>query len=144
MLYYMTPRNERIPVEIIDTDLARSRVLVRATDGTRPFTSYGVGPATYAEERAWVSAARVFVETEPSTLSDCVALISGTHTFPDPRIARREQILAALQSDPLTTTEGLEYLDELAEIDQSLSSDPCDALQERMRVGWKYIQPIEF
>lgn len=63
-LQYRHNEHEVYPVEILKFDLARNRIRVRVTNGIKPFVSHGFFAATYAEDTAWVSAARVFIDRE--------------------------------------------------------------------------------
>lgn len=51
------------------------------------------------------------------------------NAMPDPRIARRDSILAAFEDEPLNKAEATALIAELAEIDQALQFNPADALQ---------------
>ena len=62
----------------------------------------------------------------------------------DPRIARRESILAAFAEEPLSKSEALELYSELAEIDQSLLFNPSDTTQDFIKASWNRMEEIEF
>lgn len=48
---------------------------------------------------------------------------------PDPRIARRDNILAIFEGEPVSKETAAELINELAEIDQALQFKPADAVQ---------------
>jgi len=63
---------------------------------------------------------------------------------PDPRIARRESILAAFRDEPINKTEAAELLTELAEIDQALQFHPSDSLSAYIGANWNRMDEISF
>lgn len=73
-----------------------------------------------------------------------VGLVADTTPQPDPRITRRESILAAFQDEPLTMEEAMELYNELAEIDQALQFHPSDTCQAYVSAAWVNMQEVKF
>jgi len=62
----------------------------------------------------------------------------------DPRIVRRESILAALREEPLSKSEAHELYSELAEIDQALQFNPSDTCQAYISAAFEKMAEVEF
>lgn len=76
------------------------------------------------------------------------AIVEGEITDPrktsDPRIARRESILAAFAETPLSKSEAHELYSELAEIDQALQFNPSDTCQAYISAALIQMEEIPF
>lgn len=73
-----------------------------------------------------------------------IVLDVANASTPDPRIARRDAILAVFRDELLSKDEAAELYTELVEIDQALQFHPSDTCQAYIGAAWDKMEPIQF
>jgi hypothetical protein len=72
------------------------------------------------------------------------AMIALADEQKDPRLSRREAILAAFRDEALSKTEADELYKDLAEIDQAMQFHPSDTCNDFIGASWNRMNEIKF
>lgn len=89
---------------------------------------------------------KIYVRTQSGGEVFCIPFADCVidEILPDPRLSRRDVILAAFREEPLSKSEADELYRELAELDQALLINPSDTCQAHILSTWIRMEEITF